>query len=120
MQVAGTSQTSVTLVNITSSRLAGNSASATVATASGMGGAVYLDGSVVAMTGNMFEDNVANKFGGAVYYGHQCFNSSPAEGVLQWSCAVFARQCAVSCLSAYMGCHDRDHYTTADQLCTNV
>lgn len=80
MQVAGTSETSVTLVNITSSRLAGNTANPTVATDSGMGGAVFLDGSVVTMTGNVFEDNVANKFGGAVYYGHQCFNSSPAEG----------------------------------------
>ena len=60
----------ITQTNLTNNTFSGNAANMT---ASGSGGAVYLNGGVTLLDSSDFEQNYASGFGGALTYSHSCF-----------------------------------------------
>ena len=60
----------ITQSNFTNSTFSGNAANMT---ASGSGGAAYLNGGVTLFNDSSFEQNAASGFGGALAYSHSCF-----------------------------------------------
>ena len=74
--------TSTTLLNISSSTFISNAATLTDF---GGGGAVLADGGVFYSFNNTFAYNAASGYGGALAYGHQCFNVTQLPGeILLW------------------------------------
>ena len=99
--IAGTSATSVTLVNITSSSLVDNSAVNT--DSSGVGGGIYVDGGVSVLSNNSLTGNTAGGYGGGLAYRSQCFNSSSVPGVYSLPLAgSICRSGVHTCLPACM------------------
>ncbi|KAL0044981.1 hypothetical protein WJX82_004122 [Trebouxia sp. C0006] len=72
--IAGTSATSVTLVNITASTLMGNTATGTAP--DGLGGGMYITGGVSALASTKFTGNLAEDYGGGLAYEYSCFHST--------------------------------------------
>lgn len=98
MYIAGTSATSVTLVNITASSLLGNTATGTAS--DGLGGGTYIAGGVSTLADTSFTENLAESFGGGLAYEYSCFNSTSS---LLGMAAAIPAGCMLQCFSC-MAC----------------